>query len=380
MASAYLYTWTRQDGTTVRAWRARWTGADGRTSSRRGFALKREAEAYAADREAEARHGIALAASPASRVTVEQWASTWMRGLDVRRSTRQAYGYAVNRITAGLGRRPLAALRPSEIRSWRRALGDRLAPSTVDLTASVLAMMLRAATDDGLIDRSPMPKRGVGRTTGRIVDPDELLTLDQVLDWAAAMPPAATEMPLVAAMTGLRQGELLGLRLDNVDFLRRTIGVVEQLQPVAGGGVGFVPPKTRAGVRVVPLPVLAADALARHLERFPSVAGEPVFRSARGRRWTRGSFGEVWRPAKVRAGLPDWAHWHALRDVAASTWIRQGVDVRTVMVLLGHASSEETLRTYARLWPDARDVARRAMEVAWDSTRHGRATDEGHRP
>lgn len=392
MASAYPYTWTRSDGSTGRAWRARWVGADGRPQSKRGFDRKRDAESYASDREAEARHGVALGqVAPSGRTTVEAWGKTWLAGLEVRPQTRTAYEYGVKRINASLGGRSLVSLRPSELKAWRRGLGDRLAPATVDATVSVLAMMLRAAVQDGLLERSPLaPQRG-GVSSSRVVDPDELLTLEQVHAWGLAMPrrgrrgqagadvpgPCA-EMPLVAATTGLRQGELLGLQVADVDFLRRSVRVWQQLVSPAGKGQPeYGPPKTAAGVRSVPLPQITADALARHLERYPPVEGEPIFRPPRSMRWSRSNFGEVWQAAKKTAGLPGWAHWHSLRDVYASSLIRAGVDLRTVMTLLGHTSSEETLRTYARLWPDAQDVARKALEQMWssESTRHGRATE-----
>ena len=67
------------------------------------------------------------------------------------------------------------------------------------------------------------------------------------------------------------------------------------------------------------------------------------------------------------AGLPTWATWHSLRDCYASLLIYTRQDLRVVMTLLGHSSSEETLRTYARLWPSATDDARKALERVWQT-------------
>lgn len=373
MSSAHKYEWT-VGGKTRSAYRAKWTGGDGRSKSKRGFKRKGDAESYAADREAEARHGVALGeARPSGKTTVKQWSTTWLEGLSVKPQSADSYGYALARILPDLGGRTLAGLRPSEVKAWKRALYVKYADSTADQTVAIFAMMLRAAVHDGLIDRSPLPP-GTGGGGGRVVDPDELLSLKQVRAWGAALPIAACEMPVVAAQTGLRQGELLGLRLPSVDFLRRQVRVVEQMVSPKGAGVPtWGPPKTAAGVRTVPLPKLAAEALARHLDRFPAVEGEPIFRSTRGHRWRRSSFGDVWRTAKVEAGLPPWAHWHALRDVCASSLIRQGNDVRTVMAILGHISAEETLRTYSRLWPDAADKARQSLDSLWDEG-HGSTT------
>jgi integrase len=389
MSSAHKYRWTRVDGTEVVRWRAKWIGEDGRSRSKRGFDRKGDAEDYAQQREVEARHGIRLEQTePVGRMTVEAWSKVWLGGLEVRPSTASAYRYAVQRINRSLGGRTLVALRPSELKAWRRGLtradGRDLAPATVDATVAVLAMMLRAAVHDGLLDRSPLPPLRSGHAgTGRVVDPDQLLSIEQVHAWGAAMPEVARVMPLLAATTGLRQGELLGLRWPNVDFLRRQIRVVEQMvTPLGAGRPEWGPPKTAAGVRTVPLTKEAADALNAHRLVQPTVDGEPIFRSRRGYRWRRATFGDVWRPAAQAAGLPAWVHWHALRDVYASSLIYSRQDVRVVMTLLGHTSSEETLRVYARLWPEATDGARRALERMWrpPSKGHGRATSRDAPP
>lgn len=368
MASAKKYSWTLKNGRKREAWRARWVDAAGGQRERKGFDRESDALAYANDREAEARHGVVLAGErPTGRTTVEAWAKTWLEAQEVRASTLDSYRYAVKRINATFGGRSLASLRASEIKAWRRGLLSRYAPTTAEQTAAIFAMLLRAAALDDLIDKSPMPPAKGG--TGRVVDPDELLTLDQVHAWAGKMPDVARAMPLVAATTGLRQGELLGLQKHRVDFLGRELrvdGLDGQLvSPIGKGRPEFGPPKTPAAARTVPLVDETTEALAAHLGLQPAVAGEPLFRSRRGYRWRRSTFGDVWRTAAADAKLPKWVHWHSLRDFYASSLIRSGLDLRTVMTLMGHASSEETLRTYARLWPDAQDRARKALEDLW---------------
>jgi integrase len=185
------------------------------------------------------------------------------------------------------------------------------------------------------------------------------------------MPACARVMPELAAMTGLRQGELLGLRLPNVDFLRREIRVVEQLLTPAAGPVAWGPPKTAAGVRSVPLTDEALEALAEHLATFPAVDGV-VFRSPTGWLWRRQGFRDQWAPARDRAGLPVRAHWHGLRDVYASTLLRAGVDAQSLIAVMGHTSLAET-KVYARLMPDSRDNVRASVAGAW-SSRPRRAT------
>lgn len=372
MASASKYTWARKDGTTGRGWRAVWVRADGRQGTKRGFDRETDAKNYAADRETEIRHGVTLTGErPSARTTVSVWAATWLEQAEVRPSTAKAYKYAVARITDTLGGRSVGGLRPSELKAWRRALAQRYAATTAEQTSAVLAMILRAAVNDGLIPRSPMPPASGGKTQ-RVVDPAELLTLEQVRGWDAKLPAHARAMAVVAAQTGLRQGELLGLRARDVDFLRGLVHVSGQLVE-APGQPAYGPPKTAAGTRTVPLPRLAQDALAAHMAAFPSPEGEPLFLTRAGRRWRRSAFHDCWKAAKKAAGLPGFAHWHALRDVFASSCIRSGMDVKTLMTLMGHATSDETLRTYARLWPDAHEDARKRLNRVWaeSSADHG---------
>lgn len=238
--------------------------------------------------------------------------------------------------------------------------------------------MLRAAVHDELLDRSPMSAGKRGQQQLRVVDPAEPLTQDQVHAWSAA-PTCLAAVPTFAATTGLRQGELLGLRMGNVDFLRRQVHVREQLRtPKEPGLPTWGPPKTAAGVRTVPLPEVAADALALHLEGQSPVDGEPLFRTQTGRRWRANGLQAAVAKRRKAAGPPDWATFNSTRDVYASDLIRQGVDVRTVMTLLGHTSSEMTLTVKARLWEGAEDNARARLDELWSTPKgHGRATGNG---
>ena len=387
MSSAHKYTWVRKDGTKRTRYRAKWIGVDGKPRYKRGFERKSDAEAYAADRVAEIRHGVKLdgAIALSGKTTVEAWGKTWLAGLETRDSTRESYKYAVQRINADLGGRTLTSLRPSELRTWRRNLTGRMAEATAQQTAAILAMLLRAAVQDGLLERSPMPPQKKGASATRIVELDELLTLEQVRAWGRGFTPkphkrtqrvepaVMVEMPLVAAQTGMRRGELLGLRPEDVNWLKREIRIDHQL--LADRTYG--PPKTAAGYRTLPMTEEVGDALNRHYSIQPPVEGEPIFRTARDNRWTRSAFWRQWEDARVAAELPDWVHWHALRDVYASTLIRSGLDLRTVMTLMGHTSSEETLRTYARIWPDAQDTARKAIQSMWSPPNEGQGGATG---
>src|SRR5665811_2426906 len=98
----------------------------------------------------------------------------------------------------------------------------------------------------------------------------EPISTAQVRALVEAMPERYRALVLLTVGTGMRQGEVFGLTLDRVDFLRRTLTVDRQLVGISGRVPFFGPPKTAASVRVIPLPTVVVDGLAAHLATFPS--------------------------------------------------------------------------------------------------------------
>ena len=140
---------------------------------------------------------------------------------------------------------------------------------------------------------------------------------------AEAVPERYGALVVLAAGTGLRQGEAFGLTLDRVDFLRRTVTIDRQLVLVPGRVPFHASPKTSASYRTVPLPQVVAEALAEHLRAFPVGPDGLLFTTPRGEALRRTSFSStVWRPAVRAAGL-DGAVYHELRHYHASLLIRR---------------------------------------------------------
>lgn len=180
-----------------------------------------------------------------------------------------------------------------------------------------------------------------------------------------AIAPRYAALVLTAAGTGLRPGELFGLRTDRVDFLRRTVRVDQQVARRATGGVGLAPRKTQASYRSVPLPQTVADAMAAHLALWPVHAQTGVmFTNERGGLIQEPPFSAAWRTAKRKAAAPGWATPHDLRHYDASVLIRSGNSVKVLQARLGHFSSAKTtLDVYAHLFPDEEDRTRDALDA-----------------
>lgn len=179
-------------------------------------------------------------------------------------------------------------------------------------------------------------------------------TTEQVSRVVAALPERYAATAVVAAGCGLRQGEVFGLRVEDVDFLRRRLFVRQQVKQV--GGKRLLAPPKGGKTREVPLPEVVALALAEHLRRFPPVDGL-VFTSRERQPLDRNYMNALWKPALRAAGVePSRKNgMHALRHYYASVQLEAGTSIRAVAEYLGHADPGFTLRVYTHLMPSSED-------------------------
>jgi integrase len=178
---------------------------------------------------------------------------------------------------------------------------------------------------------------------------------------SAALPKRYRPIPWVAVGSGLRLSEILGLTVDRVDFLRRTITVDRQMVTAKGKPPHLAPPKTGASHRVVPVAQETIDLLAAHLSEFPAGELGLIFTSERGPirlNTMEGVLLEARTEAKVTA------HFHAIRHTYASILIAAGANVKVVQERLGHKSAALTLDTYSHLFDDQHDATRDMMSAA----------------
>lgn len=203
------------------------------------------------------------------------------------------------------------------------------------------------------------------------------LSVEQVKTFLAAVRGDRHEaLFIVATALGLRKGEVLGLRWEDVDLDAATLTVRYQLQRVAGR-LALVPPKTARSRRTVNLPAIVVDALTRHRDRqrwerqragddwqtdggFPALgASGLVFTTPLGTPLDSANITHAFHDALQRAELPR-MRFHDLRHGAASLMFSQGEDARTIMAVLGHSQISTTMDLYTHIMPPTmRDVARR---------------------
>jgi integrase len=290
---------------------------------------------------------------------LRDWWATWLAGADLRPTSRVTYeSHGRLHILPVFGHRPIGSLRRSEINSWVNRLP--LAPRTATTILAVLQSCLTAAVTDELIVKSNAsgvkPPR-VPRKPLVVPTADEVAAITKVMygRYAVAV--------RLASEAGLRAGEVLGLRVEDLDLLRRRLVVSRQAQTLPGGVRVDLPPKSDAGYRTVPLAPETVDALALHLSTFPARDGL-VVTSAPGRPVRRNLFGEAWTTAKQRADITRPLRFHDLRHRYASVLIEANVDALTIKTLMGHSSIQETFDTYGHLFPNQSERAAQAVTAA----------------
>ena len=322
---------------------------DGR-SYKRTFPTRRQAKDFqVAELSAQARG--AWIDPRAGKTTFAGVAADWLQANPAKRSSTYARDETIVRVhlTPVLGRRAIASIRPGDVQalvnSW--AAGNAAA-RTVRRQFGVLHAVCEHALARDLIGRTPcrnikLPAVAPNRRA--------VVTPEQLVDLAAELREHGS-MAYVAATTGLRWGEVAGLRVRSLDLLGRKITVDGQVTRGVKGRVVVGPPKSEASRRTLAIAVWLADVLSAPLARRGLTAADPdafVFARDDGRplayaNWRR----TVWQPACERAGVST-CQFHDLRRTNATALVAEGVDIKTAQSRLGHSDVRLTLDVYAQV-------------------------------
>jgi integrase len=360
-----------------RRWQARYRDPTGRERSKT-FTRKLDAQRWLDEQTADMLTGRYVDPR-AGTVTLGTFAERWLDAQTFDATSRQTVTPRLTvHILPHLGDVELRNLRPSMVQAWLRGRQEVVAPSYVVQILTTLSAVLSAAVDDGRIATNPCDSPSVKppKVERRRVVP---WPVDRVHAVVAAHPARYAAVAVVAAGCGLRQGEVLGLRPEDVDFLRRRLLVRRQVRLVAGRPVFALPKGGKE--REVPLPDWVAVALAESLRRFAPVpvtlpwgdldrepATETLMFTARaGGVWNRNEYNRtVWRPALRVVEVPATRGngMHACRHHYASVVLDAGVSIRALAEYLGHTDPGFTLRTYAHMMPASADRARAAVDAA----------------
>jgi integrase len=310
---------------------------------------------------------------------IERWLKDWADA-NVSNKTWTRYAQLLRKhVASRVGHVPIQKLRAADLQAIYAAMASEgLADRTRLHVHRVVSTMLKHAAQWGVVSRNVATMVDAPRVQGReieILAPAELQTVVEALRGKPLYPIA-----MLALTGGLRRGELLALRWQDVDLDGAALRVEQALEETKRGGLVFKQPKTRHGRRAVTLPpstvaVLREHRKAQQEQRLALGLGRIradglVFAdwdgSVRRPHWLT----QAWRKAMKRAGLK--ATFHALRHTHASTLIASGLDVLTISRRLGHATPVLTLGTYGHLFKTD-DPAAAIMEAALTA-----ATGENH--
>ena len=290
-------------------------------------------------------------------VTVKDYLTAWLTneiqpskaGKTIREYTDTVDSY----ISPYLGNVKLAKLSPAKVQQW---MGDM---SRDDFSANMRAKGLRilrnalnSAMRLELISQNPTAAIKFPKVVRRDIHP---LEPEQCRDlFSACQADRIGDIIVLAAMTGLRKGELFALEWSDVNLSERVITIRRTLEEVSGK-LKIKETKSKAGRRAVVLDEVGANALKSRLakaiaegfeiEQVPIVFPNTLGTHQRGSNFDR----RTWHPIRKAAGIPDTIKFHDLRHTQASLLLAAGVHPKVVQERLGHSDISLTLNTYSHL-------------------------------
>jgi len=268
-----------------------------------------------------------------------------------------------------LGHLKLKDLRTDQIQALYTGETKRgTSPRMIQYIHAVLRRALNIALRWGLINRNPALSVTLPKLKRK-----EMKTLNdsQVRVFLSAAKGLRHEALFwMAVFTGLREGELFGLKWSDLDWGKKYLKVQRQLQRIQGKGMVFTEPKTAAGKRMIVLSTAMVAKLREHLDHhqqerisagdrwqehdllFPSTLGTPMDPS---------NMYKDFKDTLKKAGLPD-IRFHDLRHTAATLMLLQGTHPKIVQERLGHSDISLTMNTYSHVLPSMQEEAAEKMD------------------
>ena len=306
------------------------------------------------------------------KYTVTMWMNEWFENvakIKVRPSSHQTYrGYIDHHITPNIGDLPLEKLTTMDLQKLYRKLLNKgrvdrveakqqpkgLSAKTVRNINQVISSAMDFAVAQKIIPENPckavvLPK--VEHKEMQTIPAEQLQAFLQETKTTGVY-----EMYYIEQATGLRRGELLGLKWTDIDWENGIIKVRRQIARV-DGQIVEAPLKTKNSYRTVTISQQAIEVLKQQKEKnndeyvFPSPNGGPI---------SPDSVNTMLKRVLERAGIPK-VRFHDLRHTFATIALQNGVDIKTVSGMLGHFSAGFTLDTYAHVTTAAQKEAADTM-------------------
>lgn len=333
---------------------------------------KREANRWL--REMANKKDAGLTASGAS-LTFSEYLKQWLgwKRSDVKRKTWDQYELIIRKhIVPTLGNRKLLEIRPIDLqRLYSTKRECDVSPRIIQLIHSVLHNSLNRALRLGMISQNPANAVDRPRTPEK-----EMKIFSEQEGYRFLFEAKGHRLYALfrlAITSGMRLGELLGLKWSDVDWASSSLQISRQLQRSPKGGIELSKPKTAHSVRTVQLGGETLIALMEHFEkntqqfRDEPASSHLVFVSKQGNALRSRGVQKAFKAILEKAGLSE-IRFHDLRHKAASLLLSKGMPVLDLSRQLGHSRASTTLDVYAHLVPGARSDATEKLDQIFSQT------------
>lgn len=347
-------------------------------------ATRKQAKAALDEKMRRIREGLAVVDSKSPLADVaRKWRTTTLVASKRATNTRNSYAIRCQHyIEKGmLADIPLARLTPSDVETWIVAAqaNEKISDSSLRTDYTILRSILDSAVRDGLVARNVAEQVDRPR---RVRKEAVCLPPAQVVALLKAVRPSRHWMPIyLMAATGMRRGEVLGLRWKDIDLTAGTIAITGTLTG-SGQNIKRIPtPKTKASFRTLPLgPELTQmlkDRLAEQVEHRRKAANlwegdehDLVFTTEVGKPLDGRNVLRTLQTAAQNLDLPKSTSLHTLRHSAATMMLESGVHLKLVSAILGHSDTAITADIYGHAPDAAQRVALDALQAQITSPRH----------
>ena len=337
---------------------------------------RQEAANWLAQTRSELNQGLYI---DASEMTLGQWLDEWLtiyKKGQIRSTTYENYERCINRhIKPNIGRVPLDKLQAHTLQKFYNKLsGTSRAGSELHLTRSVklahsiIRQALQQAVKGDLLVRNV-----ADNVAPPVARPEPIQPLSEAQLQAffeAAEDDRLYPAFVLAALTGMRRGEIAGLRWDSVDLERKTIIVQRQLKVLRGKAIFEETTKTSSGKRNLAInndTVAVLRAVKRQQAREKLAMGEAyedhdlVICQADGTCYYPNTITRRFKKYIRQKGLPKAARLHDLRHTFASLLLARGEHPKIVQEMLGHSDISTTLNIYSHLTPGLQERAAESL-------------------